>query len=56
MYSDALDVSATYVAVFWVQFGNSKSDWLLIARGECKKTCCSLLILITLCPVYSMLW
>ena len=48
MYSDVLDVSATYVAVtawFWVQFGNSKSDWLLIARGECKKTFCSLLTL-----------
>lgn len=48
MYSDVLDVSAAYVAVtawFWVQFGNSKSDWLLIARGECKKTFCSLLTL-----------
>ena len=46
--SDVLDVIATYVAVtawFWVQFGNSKSEWLLIAWGEHKKTCCFLLII-----------
>ena len=46
--SDVLNVIATYVAVtawFWVQFGNSKSEWLLIAWGEHKKTCCFLLII-----------